>query len=229
MKNENIIANAINNGRQALSEYESKLVLSSYGIPVTREVLVFSPDEAVDAAEKIGYPVVVKACSPELMHKSEGGLVELRLSNPREVKDACKRINQKTNSKDGGILVQEMVGGSRELVIGLNRDLQFGPCIMLGLGGVMTELLQDIVFRMAPIDEIEAGDMMDELKSKKMFGAFRGQNPVDANLLKNALIAVGKIGLNAPEVQEIDINPLIIEPGGNIKAVDALIVLRKGM
>jgi hypothetical protein len=120
-----------------------------------------------------------------------------------------------------------MVPGQRELVIGLNRDPQFGPCVMLGIGGIMTEVFQDTVFRMAPLDMIEAKDMAEELRFKAILGAFRGQKPVDMEMLCRTLIAVGQIGLELEAVSELDVNPMIVTPQGRVVAADALVVLRR--
>ncbi|MCJ7664151.1 MAG: acetate--CoA ligase family protein, partial [Desulfobacterales bacterium] len=217
---------ALQREQQALSEYESKKLLSLYGIPVTKERLSRSADEAVAAAADLGFPVVLKACSPELMHKSEHGCIELNLRNEGDIRDAYGRIVKSVDLDLEGVLVQEMVPGQRELVVGLIRDPQFGPCVMLGIGGIMTEVFEDTVFRMAPFDMTEAKDMTEELRYKKILGAFRGQKPVDMQTLCRTLRAVGQIGLELEAVSELDINPLIITPQGRVKAVDALVVLR---
>jgi succinyl-CoA synthetase beta subunit len=223
---DDLIRSALKREQRALSEYESKKLLSLYGIPVTREQLSRSAGEAVSAAAEIGFPVVLKACSPELMHKSEHGSIELNLRSEGDVREAYGRIVGSVELELDGVLVQEMVPGQRELVIGLTRDPQFGPCVMLGIGGTMTEVFQDTVFRMAPFDMTEANDMTEELRFKKILGAFRGQKPVDMDTLCRALIAVGQIGLELEAVSELDINPLIIMPEGRVKAVDALVVLK---
>ena len=227
MMAEDSIRAALDKGQPALSEYQSKKLLSTYGIPITQEELTNSADEAVSAAEVIGPPVVLKACSPELMHKSETGLIELNLRDEKDVRDAYERITTATDLELDGVLVQEMVPGQRELVLGLTRDPQFGPCIMLGLGGIMTEVFKDTVFRMAPIDMIEANDMTQELRSRAILDAFRGQEPADLDALCRSLIAIGKIGLELESISEIDINPLIIDPKGHLKAADALVILKR--
>jgi len=223
---DDLIRSALERGQPALSEYESKKLLSLYGIPVTREQLSRSAGDAVSAAADLGFPVVLKACSPELMHKSEHGSIELNLRSEGDVREAYGRIVRSVDLELEGVLVQEMVPGQRELVVGLTRDPQFGPCVMLGAGGIMTEVFQDTVFRMAPVDMIEAKDMTEELRFKKILGAFRGQKPVDMDTLCQILIAVGQIGLELEAVSELDINPLIITPEGRVKAVDALVVLK---
>ncbi len=233
----NLIEAALANGQTALSEFQSKQLLSSMGIPITREELVQTADDAVSAAERIGYPVVLKACAWELMHKSEHGCIELNLTTPEAVRKAYNKICEKTNSPLNGIqplesvlplegvLVQEMVEGQRELVIGLSRNPQFGACVMMGFGGIMTEVIKDTVFRVAPFDKVEALDMIHSLKTKPMLAAFRGQKPADLTALCQILMALGHLGLSEESISEIDINPLIISPDGTIKAVDALIIL----
>jgi len=216
---------AFEKGQRALSEFQSKEVLKGCGIPVTREILVQSPDDAVNAAKQVGYPVVMKPCSRELMHKSESGCIELGLTGPEAVGQAFTRIHEKIEIPLEGILVQEMVKGSRELVVGLNRDPQFGVCVMLGFGGVMAEIIADTVFRVAPFDEVEAMDMIYDLKYRSMLDAFRGQAPADLDALCRILSGIGRLGLENKAIAEIDINPLIISPDGTIKAVDALIIL----
>ncbi|RJQ73639.1 MAG: carboxylate--amine ligase [Desulfobacteraceae bacterium] len=220
-----LIRSAQSKGDQALSEYGAKRVLEAYGIPVTRESLVQTRDEAVTAARAIGYPVVVKACSPRLMHKSEAGAVALGIPDDATLLKTYDRITASVKPPLEGVLIQEMVHGQRELVVGLTRDPQFGPCVMLGLGGVLTEALKDMVFRVAPFDHTEALDMMDELRSKAILEQFRGQAPADRKTLSEILIAIGRIGLERAEIDEIDVNPIIIDPLGRIKAVDALFVL----
>ena len=227
MRADDLIRSALDRGQPALSEYESKKLLSLYGIPVTRETLSRSADEAVSAAADLGFPVVLKACSPELMHKSERGCIELNLRSERDVREAYGRIIRSVDLELEGVLVQEMVPGQRELVVGLNRDPQFGPCVMLGIGGMMTEVFKDTAFRMAPFGMIEAKDMTEELRFKAILGAFRGQKPADMDILCRTLIAVGKIGLELETVSELDINPMIITPEGRVVAVDALVVLRR--
>ncbi len=227
MRADDLIRSALDRGQPALSEYESKKLLSLYDIPVTRETLSRSADEAVSAAADLGFPVVLKACSPELMHKSERGCIELNLRSERDVREAYGRIIRSVDLELEGVLVQEMVPGQRELVVGLNRNPQFGPCVMLGTGGMMTEVFKDTAFRMAPFGMIEAKDMAEELRFKAILGAFRGQKPADMDILCRTLIAVGKIGLELETVSELDINPMIITPEGRVVAVDALVVLRR--
>src|SRR4030065_1516947 len=206
MRADDLIQSALHRGQRALSEYESKKLLSFYNIPVTREKLCHRADETVSAADGLGFPVVLKACSAELMHKSERGCIELNLRSEGDVREAYGRIINRVDLELEGVLVQEMVSGQRELVIGLTRDPQFGPCVMLGIGGIMTEVFEDTAFRMAPLDKIEAKDMTEELRFKAILGAFRGQKPIDMEMLYRTLIAVGQIGLELDTGFEVDTN-----------------------
>ncbi len=228
MKAEELISTALSQGRTALSEYQSKRLFAAYGLPVTRETLTQSADEAAAAAGELGWPVVLKACSPELLHKSEGGWIHLGLSNENEVRTAYDLITTAPGPDLDGVLVQEMVSGQRELVLGLIRDPQFGPCVMLGLGGIMTEILRDMVFRMAPLDLVEAEDMVEEMRSRALLDAFRGQAPADMDTLCQSLTALGRMGIELEAVMEIDVNPMIVAPVGRLKAVDGLVVLTGG-
>jgi acetate---CoA ligase (ADP-forming) subunit beta len=221
-----LIQAAVDRNQRALSEYDSKKLLARYEIPVTREGLAQSRDEAVSLAEALGWPVAVKACGPELMHKSEGGWVKLGLATPDDVRQAYGSIMSSAPGSDG-VLVQEMIHGQRELVLGLKQDPQFGPCVMVGLGGVMTEVFKDTAFRMAPLDMIDARDMVSELKCSSMLHAFRGQHPVDMDTLCGSLVALGQIGLEHERIAEIDVNPMIIGANGRVTAVDALVVLER--
>jgi acetate---CoA ligase (ADP-forming) subunit beta len=221
-----LIKQALDKGQKALSEYESKQFLKAYGIPVTDEGLAKNSDEASAIAARLGYPVVLKACSPELMHKSEAGAIEMGLKNEAEVRAAYQRLVESASLSLDGILVQEMIRGNRELVLGLSRDTQFGPCVMFGLGGVLTEVINDTVFRVAPLEPIDAREMMEELKARAILDPFRGQAAADREAISRSLIALGQIGLENEAVAEIDINPMIIDPEGQVIAVDALVIFR---
>jgi acetyl-CoA synthetase (ADP-forming) len=207
----------------ALSEHESKKLLARYGIPVATEELAVSLDDVLEAARRIGFPVVLKACGSGLAHKTELGVVELNVGDDGAVREAYQRIAERAPGKLDGILVQEMVCGNRELICGLTRDEQFGPCVMFGLGGVFVEAVRDVVFRVAPIEIRDALEMMDELKGRKLLGDFRGEKEVDRNALGQILIDLGRIGIDDAEVLSIDINPLIVRDGMPV-AVDALVV-----
>jgi acetyl-CoA synthetase (ADP-forming) len=219
-----LIEEAITRGQRTLSEHASKKFLASYGIPTCKEFLVKSEKEVLEGTAQLGYPVVLKACGPELTHKTEGNLIRLHLKTPEEVRAGYKELMAQANPQWEGVLVQEMIRGHRELVIGLIRDSQFGPCVMFGLGGILTEVLNDVTFRVAPLEKYDAMEMVNEIRAKKILEAFRGEPPVDLEVLSHCLITLGKIGLENPMIKEIDINPLKVRDGYPI-AVDALVVL----
>ena len=220
----NLIDQAIKDGRTALSEYESKQILASYGIPVTQEELVIHPEDLSQAIHKIGYPLVIKGCAAEIAHKTEKGLIRMDVRNEDEARTAFKEITAAMDGLEKAVLVQQMVKGQRELVVGLTRDPQFGPCIMFGLGGIFTEILEDTSFRVAPIEKRDVLEMIEEIRAHKILEAIRGMEPVDKDMLADILITIGRLGIENEAVKEIDINPLIIS-GGKPVAVDALVVL----
>ncbi|HYB19855.1 MAG TPA: acetate--CoA ligase family protein [Thermodesulfobacteriota bacterium] len=223
-----IIEKALKKGQKTLSEYDSKRLLGSYGFPIVREKLVNSRAGATKAAKEIGLPVVLKACSPEVAHKTEKKLIEIDLRSIKEVERAYEAIVERAEKTNlDGLLVQEMIKGSRELVIGMIRDAQFGPCVMFGLGGIFTEVLKDVSFRIAPLEKRDALEMAQEIKGAPILGAFRGMNPVDMDLLASMLINAGKLGLDLEAVKEVDANPLIIS-GNKPVVVDALVVIESG-
>jgi len=227
LKNENhteILDKALKQGRKTLSEFESKIILDSYNIPVTRELIINSIDDVIPAAHKIGYPIVIKGCSPEIIHKTEKGLIRTDIRNDNEALSAFEDIKTLMNGVNGAVLIQEMIKGKRELLVGLIRDPQFGPCVTFGLGGIFTEILRDVSFRLPPLEKRDALEMMEEIKAHKILDAVRGMEPVDRDKLSEMLINVGRIGLENEAIKEIDINPVIISRGNPI-AVDALIVL----
>ena len=220
-----ILDKALKEGRNTLSEYESKVILASYQIPVTREIMAESSDEVITAAHEIGYPVVMKGCAPDITHKTEKGLIRTDIRDDREALDTFNDIMAGMNGiKGAAALVQEMIRGKRELVVGLIRDPQFGPCVMFGLGGIFTEILKDVSFRLAPLEKRDALEMMGEIKAHKILDAIRGMDAVDREILSEMLINVGRIGTENDTIKEIDINPVIIS-GSRPIAVDALIGL----
>jgi len=161
------------------------------------------------------------------MHKTESGSVVLNVTGETALVQVYARLAAIEPVPDG-VLVQAMVPGSRELVVGMNRDPRFGPCVMLGLGGIFTELLADTAFRAVPFDRVEALDMAAELRGAKIFGEFRGEARVDLEALADILLAVGHLAAAHPQVAEIDVNPLIIKPDGRPVAADALVVMGSG-
>ncbi len=224
-----IIERAKKEGRSLL-EHEAKAIVEKYDIPVTRVRVAHNIDEAVKAAEEIGYPVVLKIVSPDIIHKSDVGGVIVGIKDAKGVKEAYKRIlanvkEKKPEARVVGILVQEYAPQGLEVIIGLIRDPQFGPTVMFGLGGVFVEIFKDVSFRVAPLTEQDAEDMINEIRGKPLLFGYRGSEPVDVEAIKDALIKAGKIGLEIEEIAEMDLNPTMAYPNG-IKVVDARIILR---
>lgn len=212
---------------KSLSEHDSKQLLASYGVAIAREVLVESVDEAVLMAAELGFPVVLKLCGDSILHKTERDLVRLNLSDAAAVRAAGDELLSRRLPEDGQarLLVAELIQGKRELIAGLVRDAQLGPCVMLGLGGVLAEALGDAVFAAAPIDAADVRRMLYGLRAQQLFTrSFRGDPEIDVDLLADALIGLGKLALDRPDVASVDINPLIVR-GGSPIAVDALVVL----
>ncbi|MBN2568504.1 MAG: acetate--CoA ligase family protein [Deltaproteobacteria bacterium] len=220
-----IIEKALREGRKVLSEYDSKNILSSYQIPTVREILVDDRKGLFTAVREIGYPVVLKGCSSEMMHKTEKNLVRVDIRSDGEAEEAFDEINKIMNSINGKVLVQQFVKGERELVVGMNRDPQFGSCVMFGLGGIFTEILKDVSFRVAPLGVYDAFEMMAEIRGSMILEEIRGMAAADKNLMADILVKVGRLGLENENIKEIDINPIIIKSGGEPVVVDCLIVL----
>lgn len=220
-----VIGRALREGRRVLSEYESKQILRAYGIPVTREKEAHDIKGFRDALAEIGFPLVIKANSPYVGHKTERGLVHVNIRNQKEAMIAFKEIVKEIEPEGASVLVQEMVYGNRELMIGLTRDPQFGPCVAFGLGGIFTEIIQDICVRIAPIEKSEVVRMMKDFKSHRILEAFRGMPDADLDYLVHMIITVGMIGIEEQRIREIDMNPVILAAGGRPVVVDALIAL----
>jgi len=219
-----LIETARKEGRKTLSEYEAKQVLAAWDIPVTREILVEDRAALVDALAAIGFPLVMKGCAAEIAHKTEKNLVRVDIRGEAEAGAAFDEIMTGLDGS-GGVLVQEMIGGRRELVVGLTRDPQFGACVMFGLGGIFTEILKDISFRKAPLERRDALEMMGDIKGHKILEAVRGMPAADTEALAAMLMRIGQIGVEIEAVAEIDLNPVILD-GARPVAVDALIVLQ---
>ena len=220
-----VIKKALADGRGTLTEYESKQVLKKYGIPVTREIEVNNRESLREAIVKIGFPLVLKGCGPTLTHKTERNLVHVDIRSKKEAARAFQEIMANVRNEGGTVLVQEMVKGPRELVAGMTRDAQFGPCVMFGLGGIFTEIFKDISFRAAPLERKDALRMMQEIKGRKILEGVRGMPPADIDQIAQILTNLGSIGLEQEHVKEIDINPVVLD-GSKPVAVDALVVLR---
>jgi acetyl-CoA synthetase (ADP-forming) len=207
-----------------LSEAESKARLRAHGVPVARERLVATPDEAVAAGDELGYPVVAKLCGATIAHKTERGLVRLALRDAESVRTAATELLDAASPADGdvGVLVGEMVKGNRELIAGLVRDPQFGPCVMLGVGGILAEAVADVAFRLVPLDRVDAEELVDDLRTQALLDAFRGEPPVDRDALVDVLVGLSRLAESDDGVVSADVNPLIVRDGVPV-AVDALV------
>jgi len=215
---------------RTLSEHASKRLLAGYGVPVAREELAADPEEAAAAAARIGFPVVLKLCGDAIAHKTERDLVRLGLADAASVRAAAGELLSRRRPEDGEVtlLVAELVRGRRELIAGLVQDPQFGPCVLLGLGGILTEALGDVVFAPAPLSEAEARRLPRRLRASHLLTRpFRGEPPVDEAALAALLVGLGRLGLERPDVRSVDLNPLILR-GATPIAVDALVVLEDG-
>ncbi len=213
-----------------LSERSSKELLAAFGLPIVAERVVPDVDGAVAAASALGFPVVVKLNGAGIAHKSERGLVRLALADENAVSAAAQALLAAARPEDGTVdlLVAPMVSGRRELIAGAVRGAQFGPTVMLGVGGVLAEATGDVVFRPAPLDLMTADEMIDDLRGQALIGPFRGEAAVDRTALASALVALGKVIVERHDVASIDINPLIVDGDGALVAVDALVELRPG-
>jgi acetyltransferase len=207
-----------------LSEAASKELLRAYGVPVLPERTVADADGAVEAAEDLGFPVVVKLCGDAIAHKTERGLVRLGLRDAAAVRDAATQLLAAAGPDDGDVelLVAPMVSGTRELIAGLVRDPQFGPCVMLGIGGVLAEAIGDVGFRVVPVSEVDAATLVDDLRMQALLGEFRGEPAVDRDVLVGVLSGLSRLANDRPDVVAVDVNPLIVVDGRPI-AVDALV------
>lgn len=208
-----------------LSESASKELLRGSGLVVADERVVADATAAAVAAAEIGFPVVAKLVGDRIAHKTERGLVRLGLRDAGAVEEAAQALLDASSPDDGdvAVLVAPMVRGNRELIAGLVRDGQFGPTVMLGIGGVLAEAIGDVVFRPAPLDAVTAEEMLDSLASQKLLGGFRGEAPVSRSHLVALLVGLGRLAAERPDIASVDVNPLIVTADGTPVAVDALV------
>lgn len=209
---------------RTLSESESKAVLARHGVPVLDERTVQTADDAVAAAEAIGFPVVAKLCGDAIAHKTERGLVRLNLADAGAVRAAADDLLAAATPEDGEVevLLAPMVKGTRELIAGLSDDPQFGMTVMLGVGGVLAEALGDVTFRLVPITRTDAEDMIDDLETQRLLGPFRGEPAVDRERLVDVLVGLSGAAMADPTIVSADVNPLIVVDGAPV-VVDALV------
>lgn len=224
-----IFEQAKSEGRKFLLEYEAKAVCQEYGIPVTKVKVSKNAEEAAEFSAQIGYPVVLKIVSPDVIHKFDVGGVILDVNSKEEAKNGFNQIlenvkKHKPNAQIDGILIQEMAPSSTEVIVGCIKDAQFGPTLMFGFGGTFVEVMKDVSFRIAPIDEADAREMMTEVKAYPILQGCRGQPPADIETLTKILLNVSKLVIDYAEIRELDLNPIMVYEKG-AKTVDARIIL----
>jgi acyl-CoA synthetase (NDP forming) len=217
--------NAKKSKKTVMSGGESRLLLEKFGLPLVPEESVTQISDAVAAAQKLGFPAVVKGIGKNLLHKTDRGLVHINLPDSRAVENAARAIADEAAEELDGFLVQPHIRGRREFVVGLFKDRQFGPVIMFGIGGVFTEAFSDVSFRLAPLTRTDVEAMLTEIKAGKLLGNFRGESAVDRKQLVDILMGLSHLGEEYPEVSEIDVNPLLITSEGRALAVDSLVLL----
>lgn len=233
MDTRGLIAEARRQDRAALDEQAGKQLLNAYGLTVPKSVRVSGAAEVSAVFEQLKAPVVIKVVSPDILHKSDAGGVRVNIGSPAEATAAIKAMMASpaiSASRVDGFLIEEMAPAGQEMVIGGVRDPQFGPLVMVGLGGIFVEVLADVAFRICPIEQRDAEEMLDELKGAAILKGARGRKPVSREAILDALLRVGGEGgllmNHADDIQEADINPLIVSEVGAV-AVDARFVLTK--
>ncbi len=219
-----LIAASIAAGKTALDEWESKMLLAAYGIPVPDGALVTSEAEAVEAAARIGGRVAMKGIASEIHHKTEAGLVVLGILGRKMVVETYRQLENRATGAIRGVLVEQMLVSNRELMVGMKRDPAFGPVVAFGLGGVLTEALGDVVLALAPLGERDAEELPGLIRAQRLLGPFRGYPAVDRGALAKVVQVIGQIALDHPAIAEIDINPLLVH-GDQPVAADALVIL----
>ena len=230
MKNaSSILLQASKEKRKHLLETEAKAVCMEYGIPVTRFKLAKNEAEATKSADEIGYPVVLKIVSLDVIHKSDVGGVIVNLKDAKAVQSAYKQImnnvkKHKPNARIVGVLVQEMAPQSTEVIVGATKDPQFGPTLMFGLGGIFVEILKDVTFRIAPVTEDEAREMITGVKAYPILRGYRNMPPADIEAIVKILLNSSRLVMEHQEIKELDLNPILVYEKG-AKTVDARIIL----
>jgi len=230
-KVKSIFENVRKHGRTNLLEEEGYEVLKAYGFPTPGSILCTTEQECIDAAKQVGYPLVMKIVSADIIHKSDAGGVKVGVKTDDELKSAFRTITEnalkyKSDAKIKGVLVQEMVKSAKETILGASQDPTFGPVIMFGLGGIYVEVLKDVIFRVALIDEQEATNMVESIKTIKLLKGVRGEKPSDLKAIADSLQRLSKLVVDFPEIKEFDINPLLVlEEGKGARVVDARIIL----
>ncbi len=229
-KTKEILLTAQRDNRQSLLEPEAKIICSEYGIPMPKYEVTTNKEQAAHAAQELGFPVVLKIVSPDILHKTEAHGVLLNLADEESVRKGFTQIienslNFKPGAQVKGVLVQKMANLGTEVIIGGIVDSQFGQVVMFGLGGVFTEIFGDVTFRVSPIEETDAREMINEIKAHRLLAGYRNNPPADERSIVSALLAVSRIMMENPEIGQMDVNPMIVYPDG-ANVVDARIILR---
>lgn len=224
-----IFKTARKEGRKYLLEPEAKTICIEYGIPVTKFKVANNETDAAQFAKKIGFPIVLKIVSPDIIHKFDVGAVILNVNSEAEVRSAYNKIlknvnKHKPNARFVGMLVQEMAPQSTEVIVGATKDPQFGPALMFGLGGIFVEVLKDVTFRIAPISESDAREMITEVRANPILKGYRGQPPADIKAIVEILMNTSRLVMEHQEIKELDLNPIMVYEKG-AKTVDARIIL----
>jgi len=227
-----LIEAARSDGRRKLLEHESLCLCEYYGIPVAKYGLAQSSAEAVEVAKKIGFPIVMKIVSPDILHKSDVGGVALGVRTFEEVQEKYTSIIRSVmlrapGARVHGVLVQEMLPKGLEVIVGATRDPYFGPVVMLGIGGVFVEVIKDVSFRVAPLTPVDAEEMIKDLRGHRLFKGFRGEGPRDEAAVVDVILRVSELITELDEVAEVDLNPVVVfEERHGAKVADARFVLR---
>ncbi|MFX0165035.1 MAG: acetate--CoA ligase family protein [Candidatus Hodarchaeota archaeon] len=222
-----VLKNKIETNQTVLTEFESKELLQEIGIPVPDQKLTTSKEETLSAAEKIGFPIVLKLMAEDIVHKSDTGAVKLNLKNKQETEEAYEELMKIPAQKEKKISVQKMADEPiTELIIGMTTDPQFGPALMFGIGGILVELLEDVSFRIAPITEYDAKEMIKEIKGFPILDGYRGKPKADLDAIVKTLLTISELVVKHEEINEMDLNPVFIYEKGLI-CVDARIILKK--
>ncbi len=215
-----------NSGQNVLTEFESKKLLEEIGIPITPQILTITKDETIRASEEIGFPVVLKLIAEDVIHKSDIGAVCLNIKNNKEIEKAFDDLMKIPSKVEKRISVQQMADEPiTELIIGMTTDPQFGPALAFGVGGILVELLEDVSFRIAPITEYDAREMIHEIKGFPLLNGYRGKPKADIDAIVDTLLKISDLVIKHEEINEMDLNPVFIYEKGLV-CVDARIILK---
>ena len=220
----------VTTGKRNVTEPEAFALLGQFGLPIVPHAAAFTADEAAAAADRLGYPVALKVVSPDILHKTDVGGVALNLADGEAVRRAFADIQAKARAANPGadlrgVLVARMAAAGPEVIVGVARDAQFGPAVMFGLGGIFVEVYKDVAFRLPPLSEADARDMIQEIRGLPILTGFRGRPPCDLQAIANCLLAVSRLVEARPDLDELDLNPILAYPTGCL-VVDAKLVLK---